>query len=311
MPPVLNCPFQMCGAGGGDGTGVGMRHGKWARGGRIAVGCAVATTLAVAATGCSSGGSGKASAAAATTANDTSSSAPTTPPPPTNPPATTESAASPSASAPPAPPTSVPSTSASLSQTSGAYLKTLLPVSGTEALLSLGPTLPPGWTAATARELDSGPTPKPPAPSLIDGDDCGYLIKQSPTLDLAEGLSVANASEGLTSTTTSASLIIYAYAPGDAAKSLAQVRQNLASTCNGFTAMLNTGAVHVDVAATPVSNLGDEALLVKTTPDGPYADSENLLVRHGNLTLSLFANNELAPLPDLSPVAAALIAGMG
>ncbi|WP_041540301.1 hypothetical protein [Catenulispora acidiphila] len=292
-----------------------MRHGKWARGGRIAMGCTVATTLVVAVTACSSGGSGKASAAAATTANDTSSSAPTTPPAstntPTNPPSTTESAASTSASVPTAPPTSVPSTSASLSQTSGAYLKTLLPVSGTEALLSLGPTLPPGWTAATARELDSGPTPKPPAPSLIDGDDCTYLVKQSPTLDLAEGLSVANASEGLTSTTTSASLIIYAYAPGDAAKSLAQVRQNLASTCNGFTAMLNTGAVHVDVAATPVSNLGDEALLVKITPDGPYVDAENLVVRHGNVTLSLFANNELAPLPDLSPVAAALIGGMG
>ncbi|ACU72418.1 hypothetical protein Caci_3512 [Catenulispora acidiphila DSM 44928] len=279
------------------------------------MGCTVATTLVVAVTACSSGGSGKASAAAATTANDTSSSAPTTPPAstntPTNPPSTTESAASTSASVPTAPPTSVPSTSASLSQTSGAYLKTLLPVSGTEALLSLGPTLPPGWTAATARELDSGPTPKPPAPSLIDGDDCTYLVKQSPTLDLAEGLSVANASEGLTSTTTSASLIIYAYAPGDAAKSLAQVRQNLASTCNGFTAMLNTGAVHVDVAATPVSNLGDEALLVKITPDGPYVDAENLVVRHGNVTLSLFANNELAPLPDLSPVAAALIGGMG
>lgn len=307
MPAVLNCPFQMCGAGGGDGTGAGMRHGKWARGGRIAVGCAVATTLAVAATACSSGGSGKASAAAASTANDTSSSAPTiaptTPPAQTTTEAATESAASPSAS--------VPSTSASLSQTSGTYLKTLLPVSGTEALLSLGPTLPPGWTAATARELDSGPTPKPPAPSLIDGDDCTYLVKQSPTLDLAEGLNVANASEGLTSATTSAGLIIYAYAPGDAAKSLAQVRQNLASTCNGFTAMLNTGAVHVDVAATPVSNLGDEALLVKITPDGPYVDSENLLVRHGNLTLSLFANNELAPLPDLSPVAAALVAEMG
>jgi hypothetical protein len=212
---------------------------------------------------------------------------------------------------PPAPTTSAPGTSASVSQTSGSYLKTLLPVAGTEALLSLGPGLPAGWTANPAHERDSGAAATAAAPSLVDGNDCGYLVKQSPDLDLASGLSVASATEPLTSDTGSAAVTFYAYRPGDAAKSLAQVRQDLASACDGFFAMMAAGSVHVDVSATPVSGLGDEALLVKVTPDGPYVDSENLLVRHGNLMLSLSANNELVPLPDLSPVAATLVAGMG
>jgi hypothetical protein len=49
--------------------------------------------------------------------------------------------------------------------------------------------------------------------------------------------------------------------------------------------------VTVDVSATPVTGLGDEALLVKTEPQGPYLGQEDLLVHRRNLTLSLYADD--------------------
>ncbi|GAA2022451.1 hypothetical protein GCM10009839_19850 [Catenulispora yoronensis] len=176
-------------------------------------------------------------------------------------------------------------------------------------MLGIGPTLPAGWQAQTTHEQDSGPTATAPEPSLVSADDCNYLISDG--LDLAKGLSVAAASEPVSSSSASAGVVLHAYRPGDAAKSLAQVRQNLASACNGFTVMRMGGVVDVDVSATPVPGLGDEALLVKVAPKGPYIQQEDLVVRHGNLTINLSANNALTAMPDLSPVAAALVAGMG
>ena len=274
---------------------------------RFAVGSVLLTTLAVAATGCSSAGSSShASASGSPTLSSTSlsstsssSAAPTTPPAPP----TTTSAPS----VPPVPTT--PTTSQSVSQSSGSYLKTLLPGDPTEALLGLGPRLPTGWTAQPTDEHDSGPAPTAAAPSLVGAGDCNYLITKD--LDLAGGLSVGTATETIGVGSAGVGAAFYAYPPGDAAKSLAQVRQNLAASCDGFTAMMDVGAVTVDVSATPVSGLGDEALLVKLTPQGPYIAQEDLLVRRGNLMLSLWSNNVFGSMPDLTPGAAAMVTGMG
>ena len=286
-----------------------MLRRKSGRGRRLAAGSAVLTALAVAVTGCSGGGSARASA----------SGSATTPPASTQPSATTTSSepqpstAATTPSAPPPSTTAAATTSSSVSQLSGTYLKTLLPVTDTENMLGLGPGLPTGWVARTTKEHDSGPTATPAAPSLVGAGDCNYLVTQD--LDLAGGLSVASATEPLGSGTAGVGLAFYAYQPGDAAKSLAQVRQNLASSCDSFLVLPHGGAgggqVRVNVSATPVTGLGDEALLVKTTPEGPYIDQENLLVRRGNLMLSLWSDNVFGDLPDLKPVATALVTVMG
>ena len=181
-------------------------------------------------------------------------------------------------------------------------------------MLGLGPRLPTGWTAHPEDETDSGPAATAPAPSLVSADSCDYLIHPKTTeaggLDLAGGLSVATASESLGSGTEPVGLALYAYHPGDAAKSLSQIRQNLTSTCAEFREIMTGGdSVDVTVSATPVGGLGDEALLVKVTPQGAYVDEENLLVRHGDLMLSLWSLNVYGSLPDLSPAAAALLRG--
>ncbi|MEY9854845.1 hypothetical protein ABH935_000442 [Catenulispora sp. GAS73] len=290
-----------------------MRRGKSGRAAQFAVGSAVLTMLAAASTGCSSGGNGSSSAPVSLSPSSaSSSSAPVaTSPVPTT--ATTAPVAPPTT---PAPTTSTPTTSASVSQSSGSYLKTLLPANAMEAMLGLGPTLPTGWTAHPEKEQDSGPTATAAAPSLVGAGDCDYLIHpkvaQAGGLDLAGGLSVASASEPVGSGTEPVGLAFYAYRPGDAAKSLAQIRQNLTSTCDRFSET-SVGSVTVDVvvSATAVSGLGDEALLVKVTPQGAYVGQENLLVRHGDLMLSLWSLNVYGDLPDLSPAAAALIRGAG
>jgi hypothetical protein len=75
--------------------------------------------------------------------------------------------------------------------------------------------------------------------------------------------------------------------------------------------MLLAGHVDVKVSATPLSGLGDEALLIKTVPQGPYVSEEDLLVRRGNLVMSLASNNIWGDLPDLTPAAALLVTAMG
>lgn len=288
-----------------------MLRGKSGRGAQFAVGSAVLTMLAAASTGCSSGGNSSGSAPVSLSPSSASSSSTAVM---TSPAPTTATTASVAPSTTPAPTTSTPTTSASVSQSSGSYLKTLLPATATEAMLGLGPTLPTGWTAHPEDDQDSGPTATAPAPSLVSADSCDYLIHSKTTqaggLDLAGGLSVASASEPLGSGTEPVGLAFYAYRPGDAAKSLAQIRQNLASTCDRFRAIMIGGVtVDVTVSATPVSGLGDEALLVKVTPQGAYVDQEDLLVRHGDLMLSLWSINIYGSLPDLTPAAAALLRG--
>lgn len=176
-------------------------------------------------------------------------------------------------------------------------------------MLGVGPTLPTGWVADATDEDDSGSAATAAAPSVVSADNCDYLTAQ--TLDLGRGLSVATASESLGFGRASVGVAFYAYRPGGAAKSLGQVRQNLASACDGFFAIELGKTVQVDVSATAVKGLGDEALLVKVEPKGPYIDQENLLVRRGNLMLSLWSNNVFGSLPDLSPAAQALVSGMG
>ena len=48
-----------------------------------------------------------------------------------------------------------------------------------------------------------------------------------------------------------------------------------------------------------------------TTPQGAYVSEENLLVRRGNLMLSLSSNDVYGALPDLTPAAKTLVAEMG
>jgi hypothetical protein len=272
------------------------------RGGRFAVGSVLLTaTLAVAVTGCSSTGSGQAAPAAPPSVTDssTSSAAPTTSSAPA-------AAASTSASVPVAATTSTSFPSAPLSKNTGSYLSTLLP----NTKWSLGPSLPAGWVADGAADKDSGPTATAPAPSIVSDGTCDYLTGKNDMLDLAGGLSVASASGWLGNGSAGVALAFYAYNPGDAAKSLAQVRDNVTTTCDGYTAMMLAGHLDVKVSATPVSGLGDEALLIKTLPQGPYVSEENLLVRRGNLVMSLSSNDIYGDLPDLTPAAAALATGM-
>lgn len=248
------------------------------------MGCAL---LAMAAAGCSSSGSGKTASAAPPSVTDssTSSAAPTT---------STSSPSSPSDSPPP------------LAKNTGSYLSTLLPNKW-----SLGPSLPTGWVDDGAGESNSGPTATAPAPSVVSDGTCDYLTGKNNILSLAGGLSVATASGWLGTGNAGVALAFYAYHPGDAAKSLAQVRDSVTTTCDGYTAVLMAGQVDVKVSATPVSGLGDEALLVKTLPQGPYVAEESLLVRRGDLMMSLSSNNVHGDLPDLTPAAAALATGMG
>lgn len=269
------------------------------RGRRFTAGSALLTAVVLAAAGCS-GSNGSRGASAAPTNTDTSSS-----PVPTT-------------SAPVAPTTSAPATTALASSTdsappphnTGDYLKILLPSSNTNAaLLGLGPSLPAGWTAHTD-ESDSGSTPTAPAASLVGDGTCTYLTPASGGLDLAVGLSVATASESLGNGTAPIGLAFYAYNHGDAAKSLGQVRQNIASTCDDFTATPILGTVEVKVTVTPVSGIGDEAMLVKTIPQGAYLSEENLLVRRGDLVMSLWGDDHYGSLPDLTPAASALVTGM-
>ncbi|WP_035844265.1 hypothetical protein [Kitasatospora azatica] len=204
----------------------------------------------------------------------------------------------------------MPATSGPGAQLIGSYLKTLLPRRSSLAMLGLGPTLPSGWVANDVHERDSGPAvAATAAPSVVGAGTCSYLTGED--LDLAGGLSVASATEPLNFGNAHAALTLHAYGPGDAAKSLAEVRQSVTSACAWFTALYPAGAVTVNVSATPVSGLGDEALLVSTAPQGPYLGQEDLLVRRGDLMLSLNADNSTGSLPDLSPVAAALVPGMG
>jgi hypothetical protein len=175
---------------------------------------------------------------------------------------------------------------------------------------SLGPSLPAGWVDDGTGQSDSGPSATAPAPSVVSDGTCDYLMGKNSILDLASGLSVATASGWLGTGDAGVALSFHAYHPGDAAKSLAQVRDNVTTTCNGYTAMMIAGQVDVKVSATPVSGLGDEALLIKTLPQGPYISEENLLVRRGDLMMSLASNNVHGSLPDLTPAAAALVTGM-
>lgn len=286
-----------------------MLRGESIRGVRFAVGSAVLATLAVAATGCSSSGSGGASANGTPTVSASptiplASSATTS--------ATSVASTASSTTAPPAESTNAaPSSSKPPSQPTGDYLKTLLPASDIahDGLMVLSNSFVPGWTVSSTTESDSGPAPTAPAPALVAKDDCDYLIARK--LDLAGAFNIATASIGLSSGNTPVGLALYGYNPGDAAKSLAQLRQSLASTCDGFTAMQYSIQVPVDVSATPVPGLGDEALLVKLTPKGAYIDQENLLVRRGNVTVSLWADNSYGSLPDLTPAAKGLIGEMG
>lgn len=283
-----------------------MLRTKSGRGGRFAVGSALLTaTLAV--TGCSSSGSGRAASAASApppsvTDSSTSSAASTTAPAP----ATT---ASTTASVPVVATTSTPppSPSAPFAKNTGSYLNSLLP----NTTWSVGPSLPAGWVADGTADTDSGPTAAAPAPSIVSDGTCDYLTGKNDMLDLAAGLNVASASAWLGNGSTGVALSFYAYNPGDAAKSLAQVRNNVTTTCDGYTAMMLAGQVDVKVSATPVPGLGDEALLIKTEPQGPYIAEEDLLVRRGNLMLSLSSNTTWGDLPDLTPAAATLVTGMG
>ncbi len=270
---------------------------------RFAVSSVLLTTLAVAATGCSSGGGSRASSGASPSLRGTSSSspAPTTPPAPT----TTASTAT------PAPTADVPTSSSPVSQLTGSYLKTLLPHTANESMLGLGPPLPSGWTAYPYKGEDSGPATTAAAPSVVSADNCDPLVAEK--LDLAGGLSVASATEPLSSDTAGGGVALYAYKPGDAAKSLAQVRQNVTDKCASFMAKPEFVGrdVTVNVSATPVPGLGDEALLIKTAPQGPYIAQENLLVRRGDLMLSLWSSNATGSFPDFSQVAYYLVHGMG
>jgi hypothetical protein len=153
-------------------------------------------------------------------------------------------------------------------------------------------------------------TSSAPAPSLVSDGTCDYLTGKDNILDLAGGLSVATASGWLGNGAAGVALSFHAYNPGDAAKSLAQVRDNVTTTCAGYTATMIVGDVDVKVSATPVSGLGDEALLIKTLPQGPYFSAEDLLVRRGDLMMSLSSNDLHGSLPDLTPAAAALVTGM-
>jgi|GEM_PF-2882560 len=273
------------------------------RGGRVAVGSALLTaTLAVAATGCSSSASGKAASVAPPSMSDSStgSAALAT----SFAPATTASA---TVSVPVAPTTSTSSLSAPPAKNTGSYLSTLLP----NTKWSLGPSLPAGWVADGTADKDSGPTATAPAPSVVGDGTCDYLTGKDHMTDLAGGLSVATASGWLGTGNAGVALSYYAYNPGDAAKSLAQVRKDVTTTCDGYTAWMLAGHVEVKVSATPVPGLGDEALLIKTQPQGPYVSQENLLVRRGNLMMSLSSNNIWGDLPDLTPAAWTLVTGMG
>lgn len=275
------------------------------RGRRFATGAAVLTTLTVAATGCSSGGSSRASSSPAPSLGSTSStsSASATSAAPTTPAAPTTTAAASTSQSP------VPTTSSSpVSKLTGSYLKTLLPGNANESMLGLGPTMPSDWPGDPYKEEDSGAATTAPAPSLVSADNCNYLTAKS--FDLAGGLSVATASEPIGTDNAGAMAAFHAYQPGDAAKSLAQVRQNVAEKCDSFLVMGLTN-VQVDISATPVSGLGDEALLIKTKPQGPYIADENLLVRRGDLMLSLWTSNAITGFPDLSKPAFYLVRGLG
>lgn len=289
-----------------DGTGVGMLRRKSGSGRRFAVGSVLLTTLAVAATGCSSGGSSRAASGASPSVRGTSSSSPA----PTTPPAPTMTAST-AASVPPAPTAGVPTSSSPVSQLTGSYLKTLLPRTADESMLGLGPPLPSGWSAVPGKEKDSGPATTAPAPSVVSADNCDPLVAED--LDLAGGLSVASATEPLGTDTAGGVVAFYAYKPGDAVKSLAQVRHNVTDECASFTAKPEfvDRDVTVNVSATPVPGLGDEALLIKTAPPGPYIAHENLLVRRGDLMLSLSSSNATGSLPDFSQVAFYLVHGLG
>lgn len=264
-------------------------------------------TLAVAAAGCSSSASGKAASVAPPSVSDSStgSAAPAT----SSAPATTASAttASATASVPVAPTTSTSSPSAPPAKNTGSYLSTLLP----NSKWSLGPSLPAGWVADGTADKDSGPTATAPAPSVVSDGTCDYLVGKNNMIDLAGGLSVATASGWLGNGSAGVALSYYAYNPGGAAKSLAQVRDNVTTTCDGYTAWMLAGHVEVKVSATPVPGLGDEALLIKIQPQGPYISEENLLVRRGDLMMSLSSNNIWGDLPDLTPAATTLVTGMG
>ena len=99
---------------------------------------------------------------------------------------------------------------------------------------SVGPRCrPAGWTTdgrdgQRARRHRSGAVRR-------QRRDLRLLGGQEQRLDLAGGLSVATASGWLGNGDHGRRLAFYAYDPGDAAKSLAQVRQNATSTCDGFT----------------------------------------------------------------------------
>ncbi|MFE0462934.1 hypothetical protein ACFW1A_27140 [Kitasatospora sp. NPDC058965] len=259
------------------------------------MGATALTALVLAVAGCSSTAGTRSSAGAPPSP---SSAAPTTP---AAPPAT-------ASALPPAPATTTPATPDQGARTTGSYLKTLLPRSANSAMLGLGPALPPGWTAGAEAERDSGPAATAAAPSVVSADSCTYLTGKD--LDLAGGLSIATATEPLNSGTNPVGLAFYAYGPGDAAKSLDQVRQNTTTKCAWFSALYPEGAATVDVSATPVSGLGDEALLIKTAPPARHVSKENLLVRRGDVVLSLYADDTVT-VPDLTQAAVALTRGMG
>ncbi|MCX4750641.1 hypothetical protein OG455_34920 [Kitasatospora sp. NBC_01287] len=267
--------------------------------GLLVGGLAVGMVLA----GCSDGAAKPSAAVSAPTGSVPTGSVPGNPSSPAAPP--------PSASSVPSTPVAPTGAAGDAQHPTGSYLKTLLPTRAGAAVPGVsGTALPSGWVADDNDEHDSGPAAAAtPAPSLVGAGTCDYLNAKG--LDLAGSYSVAGATEPLNNGNSPAGVGLYAYPPGDAAKVLAEVRKSTSTTCQSFTAMQQAGAVTVDVFAAPAGGLGDEAVLVRVAPQGPYTGQENLLVRRGDLMVSVHADNSSGSYPDLSKVAAALLPAMG
>ncbi|NUR27924.1 MAG: hypothetical protein HOV83_19125 [Catenulispora sp.] len=169
----------------------------------------------------------------------------------------------------------------------GATLRTLLPT-GTQ--LASGITVSGVYDTGTDFTSEAGL----PAPSL-PGADCTAAPSLNADVATAD-FRAAYASEELDNSGNSLQLIVAATNPGDAAKSLAEIRA-LAARCATFTAPDATGlSVGGTVQVDTFAGIGDEAIRIRVAAAGPNADKysqpEVILVRVGDKLAAVSDNDQ-------------------
>lgn len=177
------------------------------------------------------------------------------------------------------------------------------------ALLPAAAQLAPGVTITGATDTAAAwTTPSHLPPPALASADCQAAPEISADV-LTADYPAAEASEVLDNHGNTLQLVLAATNPGDAAKTLGEVRA-FAARCQSFTVpdSSGSGTETASLALDTFASLGDEAIRVRVSGDGPAPDPEVVLVRVGEV-IAAVSDTDLAANEAATISAARYLAG--